>query len=120
MSARLWLDDVKEWTGLSSNDIWREPEDLVAWRNRVNQFPNGLNSQWHSRKYLETIMGRIIVLFFFNVSLFAFHDTICTESKFTTVDAGIVKPNDMQVLRIISVKKPVGAYVAIISKYVPF
>ena len=28
-----WLDDVKKWTGLSSNEMWREhAEDLEAWR----------------------------------------------------------------------------------------
>ena len=27
------LDDVKEWTGLSWNDMWREPENCVAWSN---------------------------------------------------------------------------------------
>ena len=30
--ARQWLDDVKEWTGLSSNEMWRERKDRVAWR----------------------------------------------------------------------------------------
>ena len=30
--AKQWFDDVKEWTVLSSNDIWKEPEDHVAWR----------------------------------------------------------------------------------------
>ena len=30
--AKQWLDDVKELTWLSSNDIWKEPEDRVAWR----------------------------------------------------------------------------------------
>ena len=29
--TRQWL----EWTGLSSNEMWREPEDRVAWRNRA-------------------------------------------------------------------------------------
>ena len=33
--ARQWLDDVKEWTGLSLNKMWREPEDRVAWRKNV-------------------------------------------------------------------------------------
>ena len=35
--ARQWLDDVKEWTGLSSDAIGREPEDRVAWRKRVSR-----------------------------------------------------------------------------------
>ena len=43
-------------------------------------------------------MGRITVLFFYNVSIFAFHDTSCTESKFATADAGIVKPNGLSML----------------------
>ena len=30
--ARQWLDDVKEWTGLSLHEMWKEPEDRVAWR----------------------------------------------------------------------------------------
>ena len=34
--ARQWSDDVKEWTGLSSNKMWREPEDCVAWIKRVS------------------------------------------------------------------------------------
>ena len=25
----------KEWTGLSLNEMWREPEDCVAWRKNV-------------------------------------------------------------------------------------
>ena len=33
-----WLDDVKEWTGLSSNEMWREhAEDRVAWRQHVSR-----------------------------------------------------------------------------------
>ena len=36
---------VKEWTGLSSNEMWREPEDRVAWRKFVSRVAiNGLNS----------------------------------------------------------------------------
>ena len=31
-----WLDDVKEWTGLSLNAMWSVPEDRVAWGNCVN------------------------------------------------------------------------------------
>ena len=27
----------KEWTGLSGNEVWREPEDRVALRKRVNR-----------------------------------------------------------------------------------
>ena len=27
----------KEWTGLSWNEMWREPEDHVAWRKRVSR-----------------------------------------------------------------------------------
>ena len=45
--ARQWLDDVKEWTGLSLDETWREPEDRVAWRNRDSRVaPNGLSSLW--------------------------------------------------------------------------
>ena len=41
--ARQWLDDVKEWTGLSSNGMWKGPEDRVAWRKRVSRVAtNGL------------------------------------------------------------------------------
>ena len=33
-----WLDDVKEWTGLSSNEIWSEhAEDRKAWRQHVSR-----------------------------------------------------------------------------------
>ena len=35
--VRQWLDDVKEWTGLSSNEIWRKPEERVARRKHVSQ-----------------------------------------------------------------------------------
>ena len=32
------LDDVEEWTGLSSNEMWREhAEDREAWRQRVSR-----------------------------------------------------------------------------------
>ena len=34
--ARQWLEDVKEWTGLSLNEMWREPYDRVAQRKRVS------------------------------------------------------------------------------------
>ena len=27
-SGRQWSDDVKEWTGLSWNDMWREPRTV--------------------------------------------------------------------------------------------
>ena len=27
----------KEWTGLSLNEMWREPEDRVAWRKCLNR-----------------------------------------------------------------------------------
>ena len=48
--ARQWLEDVQEWTGLSLNEMWREPEDRVAWRKRVNCVDsNGLNSLWELR-----------------------------------------------------------------------
>ena len=43
--VRQWLKDVKEWTGLSLNEMWREPLDRVARRKRVSGVvPNGLNS----------------------------------------------------------------------------
>ena len=33
-----WLDDVKEWKGLSSNEIWSEhAEDREAWRQHVSR-----------------------------------------------------------------------------------
>ena len=36
---------VKEWTGHSSNEMWRQPDDCVAWRRRGSRgAPNGLNS----------------------------------------------------------------------------
>ena len=35
-AARQWMDDVKEWTGLSHNEMWREPVDCQAWRKRVS------------------------------------------------------------------------------------
>ena len=45
-----WLDDVKEWIRLSSNEMWREPEDCVAWRKLVSRVaPNGLDSLRESR-----------------------------------------------------------------------
>ena len=31
-----WLGDVKEWTRLSSNAMWKEPEDRVAWKKYVS------------------------------------------------------------------------------------
>ena len=34
--ARQWLYDVKEWTGLSLNNMRREPENHVAWRKRAS------------------------------------------------------------------------------------
>ena len=30
-------DSVKEWTVLSLNEMWREPEDRVAWRKWVSR-----------------------------------------------------------------------------------
>ena len=43
--ARRRLDDVKQRTGLSSNEMWREKEERVAWRKRVgHDAPKGLNS----------------------------------------------------------------------------
>ena len=35
--AKQWLDDVKEWTGLSLNEMWNEPEDRVARRKRISR-----------------------------------------------------------------------------------
>ena len=33
-----WLDDVNEWTGLSSNEMWMEhAEDRVAWIQHVSR-----------------------------------------------------------------------------------
>ena len=33
-----WLDDVKEWIGLSSNEMWMEhAEDLEAWRHHISR-----------------------------------------------------------------------------------
>ena len=52
------MDDVKEWTGLSLNDIWREPEDSVARGKRANRVaPNVLHSLWESR-FLETLKNK--------------------------------------------------------------
>ena len=43
--ARQYKDDVKEWTGLSLKDVWREPEDRIVWRNHVSRVAsNGWNS----------------------------------------------------------------------------
>ena len=36
-ALRQWLDDVKERTGLSLNEMWREPDDCVDGRNRVRR-----------------------------------------------------------------------------------
>ena len=36
-SSRQWLDDVKEWTGLNLNKMWRKQEDHVAWRKCVSR-----------------------------------------------------------------------------------
>ena len=53
--ARQWLYDVKEWTGLSLNNMRREPENHVAWRKRASLVaPNGLNSLSDSRHILDT------------------------------------------------------------------
>ena len=41
---REWLDDVKDWTGLSSKKTWSEPEDEGSWRKRVSRE----HSLWHS------------------------------------------------------------------------
>ena len=36
--ACMWLDDIKERTGLSSNEMWREhAEDREAWRKHVSR-----------------------------------------------------------------------------------
>ena len=33
-----WLNDVKKWTGLSSNEMWREhAENREAWRQHVSR-----------------------------------------------------------------------------------
>ena len=40
--GRPWLDARKEWTVLSSNVMWREPEDRVTWRPN----PNHVTTQW--------------------------------------------------------------------------
>ena len=38
MTTRRWLEDVKEWTGLSSNEMWREhAENREAWRQHVSR-----------------------------------------------------------------------------------
>ena len=50
------MDDVNEWTGLSSKETWSEPEDHMSWRKRVSRD----NSLWHSR--FETIVTRRIQL----------------------------------------------------------
>ena len=34
--TRQWLDNVKEWTGLSLNGMSREPEDHMTWRKRAS------------------------------------------------------------------------------------
>ena len=34
--ARQWMDNIKEWIGPSSNEMWREPDNCVAWWKRVN------------------------------------------------------------------------------------
>ena len=39
--TRQLLDDIKEWTGLSFNEMWREPEDSVAWRKYDSHFAQG-------------------------------------------------------------------------------
>ena len=39
------MDDVNEWTWLSLNKVWRDPEDRVAWKNCVSRVAiNGLNT----------------------------------------------------------------------------
>ena len=54
------VDDIKGWTGLSSHDMWKEPENRVAWRKCVNLVaPNGLNrlevkkSRLHHNTYIH-------------------------------------------------------------------
>ena len=46
---------VKEWRGLSSNEMWREPEDCVAWRKSVVLPINGLNNLSHERCIVATV-----------------------------------------------------------------
>ena len=31
------LDDVEEWTGLGSNEMWRQPENRVACKKRISR-----------------------------------------------------------------------------------
>ena len=40
------MDDVNEWTRLSSNDKWKLPNDSVTWRNSCS--PKVFNSLWDS------------------------------------------------------------------------
>ena len=50
--VRQCLDDVHEWTGLSLNEIWREPEDSMVWRTCVSRVaPIGLKIQDVSSAY---------------------------------------------------------------------
>ena len=49
--ARQRLDDAKEWTMLSLNEMWREPEDRVAWGKHVSRVvPNGLSMRFKIRE----------------------------------------------------------------------
>ena len=55
--ARQWLDDVKEWTGLSSNETLREPEDHGAWRKHVGRVaPMAVKATTHCQR--QSVYGR--------------------------------------------------------------
>ena len=42
--SRQWLDDVKEWTGLSWSEMFRESGDSLDRKKRQSCCTNGLNN----------------------------------------------------------------------------
>ena len=48
LQSRQWLEDVKEWIGLSSSEMFRESEDSLDRKKRQSCCTNRLNSMWTS------------------------------------------------------------------------
>ena len=88
-TARPLLDDVKELTGLRSNEMWREPEDRVAGRKHVRRIAVmevAYAAQWDSRRrwsqdtmsrHQECFAGHTYKLSFLQPKLLHLIPTLC-------------------------------------------
>ena len=99
--ARYWLDDVKEWTELSPNEMWREPDDRVSWRKHV---PTMDWKVYGNQDYMTTILHvHNSMKWRLNIQYYTYVTWTCSMTLETvsecTVRGSVVSPSWSTVVR---------------------